>query len=123
MKKQTPQEKALYNRDFQLRTRFGMTANQYDELLSKQGGRCAICNETETVTRRDRPIQRLCVDHCHTSEKVRGLLCQRCNRAIGLCKDNPHLLKSMAMYLERADTGYVVGTGSRRGEDLLKELI
>jgi hypothetical protein len=52
---------------------------------------CQICNQTD---RRE-----LCVDHCHSTGKVRGLLCDPCNKALGLFKDSPELLNSAIKYL------------------------
>lgn len=65
---------------------------KYDELFALQNGVCAICQNPEKQ-------KRLAVDHCHTSNEVRGLLCQKCNRGIGLFNDNPGLLERAKNYL------------------------
>jgi hypothetical protein len=52
---------------------YGLTPEAYDSLLEKQGGKCAICKQ-------EKP---LCVDHCHATGRVRGLLCRACNFAVG----------------------------------------
>lgn len=54
--------------------RYGLTENDVSELLAKQRGVCAIC----------KMASRLCVDHCHSTGRVRGLLCDRCNRRLGV---------------------------------------
>jgi len=61
-----------------------------------QGGVCAICGKPEATAR----TKRLCVDHCHETGKVRGLLCSHCNRAIGLLGDSCAILASAITYLE-----------------------
>lgn len=71
---------------------------KYEELRLKQSNKCAICKNEETVVRNNK-IKDLCVDHCHISNKVRGLLCDRCNRAIGLFKDNPDTCFNANLYL------------------------
>ena len=76
--------------------KFGITLEQYNEMLVAQGGVCAICLQPEAVSRE----QHLAVDHDHTSNKVRALLCNRCNRALGFMQDNAYLLRAAAAYLE-----------------------
>lgn len=78
-----------------LKQKYGITLEQYDELLIKQNGKCAVCSKPEQEER----YRRLAVDHCHDTLKVRGLLCHRCNRAIGLLKDNVDYLRSAIVYL------------------------
>jgi hypothetical protein len=67
----------------------------YDEMLTTQGGKCAICGTT--------PIgRRLAIDHCHETGAIRGLLCDPCNRGLGDFRDRPLSLRSAADYLERS---------------------
>lgn len=68
----------------------------YDSLLALQGGACAICRTTNSGKRMFH------IDHCHTTGKVRGLLCSNCNVGIGNLRDNIDILKSAVAYLERA---------------------
>lgn len=75
----------------------GINTQKYDELLSQQSFRCAICRNPPTDTGRS-----LAVDHCHTSAKVRGLLCVNCNTALGLLRDSEFNLESALMYLKKA---------------------
>lgn len=75
---------------------YGLTVEQYEQLLVKQGGRCAIC-QTEQGTGRDS----LHVDHDHAHGPVRGLLCKRCNVGLGLFRDNAVSLQRAIEYLGR----------------------
>jgi hypothetical protein len=74
--------------------RYGITLSDYNSKLSKQGGACAICRAPES-----KQGQHLSVDHCHTSGINRGLLCDRCNRALGAFKDSISLLERAVEYL------------------------
>jgi hypothetical protein len=67
----------------------------YKAIFAAQNGACAICQG------RPKAGRSLDIDHCHTSGKVRGLLCGKCNKAIGGFADNPELLRTAADYLER----------------------
>ncbi len=81
-----------------LKTTYGINVERYEEMMSEQGGCCAICNKPESSVRSGR-IKYLSVDHCHKSGLVRGLLCQRCNAAIGLLNDDALLLRNAAKYV------------------------
>jgi hypothetical protein len=80
---------------------YGMTLEGYNELLSKQGGVCAICKQPERVKVRRR-LTSLCVDHDHGTGKVRGLLCNNCNSGIGYLRDSAALLQNAIAYLQSA---------------------
>lgn len=80
--------------------RFGLTLEDYDILLMAQGGVCAICGKPETTKSKN-----LSVDHCHTTKKVRGLLCDGCNKGIGCLKDSIPNLSAAIEYLKRSDGG------------------
>jgi len=83
-----------------LKHAYGITLEEYEVLFSKQNGVCAICSEAEKVVdQKTETIRRLAVDHCHQSKKIRGLLCQACNTAIGKLRDNPELMERAAMYV------------------------
>lgn len=88
------------NRRLRLRKFYGLTEAQYDFLAAQQGGVCAICGEPEIRTIRGARTP-LIVDHCHESGEVKGLLCYRCNLALGYFRERPALLRSAAGYLER----------------------
>lgn len=83
-----------------LRREFGLTIDQYEEMFTAQGGLCAICRHPETH-RRKNERHNLAIDHCHATGRVRGLLCNSCNRAIGLLKDSIELAQAAAEYLRR----------------------
>lgn len=85
------------NYGYRLRSKFGMSKSEYNELLTAQGGVCAICKKKAWNSKRP------CVDHDHDTGKVRGLLCHRCNLAIGQIDDNPQIARLMADYLSRAE--------------------
>ena len=80
-------------RDRELRKRYGITNEDFSLLLTKQNGVCAICKRTDGTKKY------LSVDHCHTTGKVRGLLCSGCNKGIGLLNDSCALLESAKEYL------------------------
>lgn len=79
---------------------YGLSEAQYWDLLQLQAGVCAVCRQDEpTVHGRTGGKFALSVDHCHQTGIVRGLLCQKCNRAIGLFGDDPELIQRAAEYL------------------------
>jgi hypothetical protein len=79
-------------RDAHLRRTFGMTQADYDELLARQGGGCGICGKKPGKIA-------LHVDHDHETGEIRGLLCVRCNNALGQFHDDPILLERAADYV------------------------
>jgi hypothetical protein len=83
-----------------LRDSFGISLEEYHEMLAAQGGKCAICGNGNDGTRHGK-LKALAVDHCHKTGKVRGLLCESCNQGIGKLKDDPSVLRKAADYIER----------------------
>lgn len=79
---------------------FRLTTEQFDAMLIAQNYLCAICQKPETATLRGK-TKTLCIDHCHTTGKIRGLLCAHCNHAIGKLGDDPALIRRAADYIER----------------------
>jgi hypothetical protein len=77
--------------------KYGITGEEYREILERQGIKCPICNRDIT--------KNLSVDHNHITGKIRGLICNSCNLAIGNANDSPDRLRAMADYLERNDNG------------------
>ena len=73
--------------------KYGMNSDDYSQMLNEQKGVCKIC-KTECKTRRV-----LSVDHCHDTGTVRGLLCSKCNSALGFFNDDPTLLQKAMEYL------------------------
>ncbi len=86
----------------QLRIKYGLTLEQYEQLLEKQEGLCAICQRERSTKRH------LAVDHCHTTGKIRGLLCSTCNTALGKFRDSQILLHRAADYLDERGFTYEV---------------
>lgn len=83
------------DRNYLLKKRYGITLQAYNAMLTAQGGGCAICGaRPETVHHGTLPV-----DHCHATGKTRGLLCDNCNRALGLLKDDVERVRKMAAYL------------------------
>lgn len=90
------------SRSRHLKNKYGITTEQYDELLEKQGDACALCRRPSSDFK-----TRLAVDHNHETREIRGLLCAYCNhRVIGRHRD-PNLLRRMADYVEQG-TGWFV---------------
>lgn len=78
-----------------------LTGEQYDQMIRDQDNKCAICLNPETRPSRTKgKVTRLSVDHCHTTNKVRGLLCYKCNLILGYATDSIDILYSAIMYLE-----------------------
>lgn len=71
--------------------RYGLTDESYQVLVKAHRGRCAICSAK----------QKLYVDHCHVTGRVRGLLCMGCNTGVGHLRDSPRLLRLAIAYLEK----------------------
>jgi hypothetical protein len=81
-----------------LKRQYGVDWDTYNLLLENQKGVCAICQRPDSGSMCS---QRLFVDHCHDSGKVRGLLCHHCNSALGLFQDSPQLLQSAINYVRQ----------------------
>lgn len=77
-----------------IKHKYKISLSDYEDLISKQGNSCAICK-----THQDSLYRRLSIDHCHKTGKVRGLLCDRCNKSIGAFNDDVQLLDSAINYL------------------------
>jgi len=87
--------------DYKLNTRYGISAERYLELYQIQNGKCAICNNSESALHNStKQIITLAVDHCHETKKVRGLLCQDCNRGLGNFHDDILRLEKTIKYLK-----------------------
>ena len=71
-----------------MRTKFKLTEDQYNDLMKNEN--CQIC---------DAELSKKCIDHCHSTNKIRGVLCNNCNTALGLVGDNTHILHKMINYL------------------------
>lgn len=75
------------------------TIKEYQSMLEEQKGVCAICGQPET-TQVYGKTRALAIDHCRVTDAVRGLLCQKCNQALGLMGENPNRVKALLKYIE-----------------------
>lgn len=98
-KKQRMLNREVINRTVRLsnykKQGISITKLQYIELYEAQESRCAICNSHESEQKK-----KLSLDHCHTTLKVRGFLCDNCNTALGKFKDDVNLLTKAINYLD-----------------------
>jgi hypothetical protein len=82
-------------RDRRIQSLYDISSEDYNALLEKQNGECAICYTTNP----GRADQHFCIDHDHETGRVRGLLCVSCNRALGLFQDDTTILHRASQYL------------------------
>lgn len=83
---------------------YGITLEEYDNKLKEQNYVCKICGCKETVIRKiagRKMIRPLCIDHDHKTKKIRGLLCDGCNRMLGRSRDNTFILSNAIKYLRK----------------------
>jgi hypothetical protein len=104
-KKRFAREKELHpdtwrrdRRDYQLRRDYGITQADYDRMYAEQEGKCAICLKHFDLHASSR-YKKLYVDHAHDMDKVRGLVCMKCNMAIGNFEDSHDNCLRAAQYL------------------------
>lgn len=86
-----------------VRRRYGLSHEQWRELVERANGHCMVCGTIETRTGRNGTTLRLAIDHDHETGVVRGLICYDCNIALGAAREDPERLRSLAEYLERTD--------------------
>lgn len=86
-------KKPMYSHYF---SKYGLTTEEVMEMHEQRNFKCDICGENT-----DHRYDKLCVDHCHSTGKVRGLLCFSCNIVLGNAKDNIDTLKNAITYLEK----------------------
>lgn len=89
--------KSVTNRNLDLFKQYGITLLEYNDIFTKQNGMCRICGIHQSQLPKS-----LHVDHCHKTNKVRGLLCKKCNSLLGFANDNMTILKNAITYLELA---------------------
>lgn len=87
---------AAKNRRNRLKKNYGITEDTYNTLMVAQSSTCAVCMQPDPF------YARLQIDHDHQTGKFRGLLCCRCNRAIGQAQESPDRLMALAQYLIRS---------------------
>lgn len=84
---------------YHLREKYGITVEQYNKMSAIQNRLCLICNQPETAMRAGR-VKNLSVDHNHETGRIRGLLCGKCNVAIGLAEEDIERLREAIAYLK-----------------------
>lgn len=90
-------------RNRSIKKKYGLSFEKYQEMFLSQNGKCKICHCPETdVDKRNLTLKFLAVDHCHTTGKVRGLLCRKCNIALGIINENTETLKNMINYIKES---------------------
>lgn len=94
-----------------IKSQFGITAIEYDNILISQNNGCAICKETFSHKHQNGKAAKLAVDHCHVTGKIRGLLCSKCNMGLGLFRDNVDFLNEAVNYLKL--TGVIPGKNKK----------
>lgn len=82
-------------RNYHFKKNYNITLNDYNIMLVNQDNKCRICNENKDT---------LVVDHCHSTNEVRGLLCNDCNLALGMFKDDINRLNNAIKYLKELPT-------------------
>ncbi len=81
-------------KESQIKNEYGISLAEKDAMIKSQGGGCAICASTTWGSRGPQ------IDHCHDTGRIRGVLCEHCNRGLGSFKDAPSSLRTAALYLE-----------------------
>ena len=96
--KNHPENKSYQRKKYDIH-KYNLTPEQKLSIMEKQGGKCAICGYTF-----GQKVGDMHVDHCHTSGKVRGFLCDLCNRGLGYFRDSSSTLNRAADYLKEQNT-------------------
>jgi hypothetical protein len=94
-KKNNPGRQSMLYRKYMLK-RYNLTLEDYEKMLKEQNECCAICKNHCSLSQRS-----LHVDHCHSTGKVRGLLCSKCNKGLGMYLDNTLFLENAIKYLNK----------------------
>ena len=95
------EEARIRGRRCLLKVKYKIRLEQYDEMLKNQNYVCKICKNPESsIDKRHNKTRDLSIDHCHKSGKIRGLLCDKCNRGLGYFKDSIESLESAIRYLK-----------------------
>jgi hypothetical protein len=104
---QNPETARRNQRSYSLRRRHGISIEQYDEMLEKEDAKCAICRLVDVKPKNGKQHllygHNLTVDHNHKTGVIRGLLCWKCNIALGHFNDDLALLRMAVKYMEERD--------------------
>lgn len=90
-RKENKEEMRAYYRRWHLQNKYGLTIDQYRDILNQQDGKCGACGSTH----------RLVIDHCHTTGTIRGILCDNCNKALGQVHDSTATLRGLIDWIEK----------------------
>lgn len=93
------ERQANYNRFWKTNKKYGINEEAYNKMLLAQSSVCKICKSTPEES----PKGILFIDHCHETNKVRGLICDHCNNLLGRAKDSIPVLQEAIKYLEEHD--------------------
>lgn len=104
-------KKKFSKKHHNLKYRYGITEEQYNQLHLTQKGKCAICKQDAS----------LYVDHCHKEGQIRGLLCCNCNTGIGLLKESKDNLERAIEYLKQRTEASEVGSNQREKEKVKED--
>ncbi len=99
-RKNNPEHVRAQDRRRNIKQVFGITQEEFEEMLKKQNGVCAICGKPESVILNGK-VKRISIDHCKKTGKICGLLCSRCNRGIGNFNHDHQRLLRAAKYCKR----------------------
>ena len=88
-------DRPQYRQKWHLKSNYGISTTEKEQLLVLQNNCCSICKNSFSSSKATH------IDHCHTTKKVRGILCSNCNTMLGLSKDNQEILKNAIKYLEK----------------------
>ena len=97
--KQETEKQKLIRKNTTMKRLYGITLDEYNQMFSNQNGVCSGCNKHQSELPKS-----LAVDHCHFTNKVRGLLCAGCNLALGNVKEDPKTLHRLANYIQSKDS-------------------
>lgn len=97
-------------REQSLMRNYGMTVDEWNVMFAEQNFRCAICGSKNPLTATDTFV----VDHCHSGDHVRGILCGPCNSLLGLAHDDHNTLVDAAMYVIARSTGESISDRKKR---------
>ena len=86
-----------YQKEYNLKTKYNLTPDQYNKMLSDQNNSCKVCNIKFNIN-----IKMITphVDHCHTTGKIRGLLCMNCNTSLGFLKEDTKIMQKLIEYVK-----------------------
>ena len=100
-KQEDPEGTRKTTRDSVIKSKYGLSPEEYEDLAVAQDRVCAICGQAETCQSRNGRVKNLAIDHDHCTGKVRALLCASCNTGLGYFKDRTDLLLAAIEYLRK----------------------